>query len=434
MSRRAYAVLTFFGSLCFLLFLTAEAAQPNPALKEKVKKLVEQLADADEKKQEAAAAELAKLGPDVLPLLPGPAEFTKLKPIQRQYLTAIMKSMKDAQAQKVLTPRTVTIKDDAIPLLKALEEIAKQTEIKVEDLRREKDDPKLKLNLEGVTFWQALDAIAKEADLKVYPYHSTSIALVEGPYVELPTSYNGMFRSTIKRVAAIRDLETDTHVYIARVELTWEPRFRPFLVDTRPQSLVVKDDKNKELPVPDEGGGKAPVESPYAMTVDIRLPAPPRSVNKLNLLKGQFVVVGPSKMLEFTFDTLDVLEKDPKAREQTKEGITVKIAKPTFEKIFWKLEVSLEYPPDGPEFESFQSWLVNNEIYLMKNGGKDRFPMNGGYATDSVAKNRAGITYNFVSEKKMPLGKPGDWQVVYRTPGAIVELLAGFEFKDVPLP
>jgi hypothetical protein len=405
----------------------------EPSFKEKVQRLVEQLADPDEKKQEEAAAALFKLGPDILPHLPTTAG--KLKPAQARHVVALGRALREAKAKKDLAPKLVTLQG-SFSLSKALEELDKQTGIKIEDRRREKEDPRLKLDLEQVTFWQALDAITREADLQIYLYRDSGIALVDGPHVAVPVSYNGIFRVALKRLVAVRELETNAHFYVARMEVAWEPRFRPFLIDTRPQALVVKDDRDRELPVPEEGGGKAPVESPFATNLDLRLPAPPRSVNRLNVLKGNLAVVGPSKMLEFTFDTLDVLEKDAKAREQTQESVTVRITRPNLTKgaRLLKLEVTLEYPPDGPDFESFQSWLVNNDIYLLKPATNDRFPNNAGYASDAVSKNRASLQYNFVEEKKLPFGNPGDWKVVYRTPGSIAEVPVPFEFKDVPLP
>src|SRR5262249_53974832 len=142
------------------------ADEPKSGLKDKVKKLVEQLADPDEKKQEAAAMELVKLGPDILPHLPAPG--TKLKPAQARHLAVISKTLREAQTKKNLAPKLVTIQDESIPLTKALALLEKQTGTKVKDLRQDHTDVKLKLNLEQATFWQALDAIAEQADARIY--------------------------------------------------------------------------------------------------------------------------------------------------------------------------------------------------------------------------------------------------------------------------
>lgn len=341
---------------------------------------------------------------------------------------------------KDLAPRPVTIRGDKIKLSDALKQLAEQTDIAVEDRRRkaEGDDPELKLGLKAVTFWQALDAIAKEADLRVALYQRDGkIALVDGPHVQLPTSYSGIFRLTCRRMTSVHDLESDARVTVAQVEVAWEPRFRPLLIDPRPQALVAKDDKGKDLPAEDEGGGKVPVEGRVvATTVDLRLPAPPRAAARLGQLKGSMLAVGPSKMLTFEFDTL-AKEKFAKEAKQTKEGVTVRLSRIDLAPAtHWAVEVTLDYPADGPKFESFQSWVVNNECFLKRAEGAGVFPNNGGYSVDSLGSSKAVLTYNFVDErgKKLVRGKPEDWKLVYRTPGPMAEVPVPFEFKDVPLP
>src|SRR5262245_7204325 len=149
------------------------------------------------------------------------------------------------QVQKELAPKLVTFKAEKIRLSEALKRLAQQTGIEVEDRRRAEGsgDPELKLDLKGVTFWQALDAIAKEADLRVGLYQrGGAIALVDGPHVQLPVSYDGLFRTVVRRVTTAHDLETDQRSCIVSLEIAWEPRFRPLFLESRPQSLVVTDD------------------------------------------------------------------------------------------------------------------------------------------------------------------------------------------------
>ena len=98
-----------------------------------------------------------------------------------------------------------------------------------------------------------------------------------------------------------------------------------------------------------------------------------------------------------------------------------------------EVEVALDYPPDGPHFESYQSWLVNNEVFLEKiKGGTRVRPPQGGMQTVKGAYPRALLRYYFENGKRR-LGDPRDWKLVYRTPGRIVNLPVQFEFKDLPL-
>jgi hypothetical protein len=422
--------------LAFLALPGQSADKPAPAaLKEKVKGLVEQLADKDGGKQDEAAVELIKLGPDVLPYLPKPD--AKLSDSQKKVLAVVRKTLRDQLQKRDLTPKLVTIEDE-LTVSKALEELEKQTGIKVED-RREGTDSKIKLKLNKVTFWQALDAIAREADGRVDYYRGGVIALGPRPdgYTNPPVSYDGIFRTTIREIIARRLLDTENSVYMATVEVAWEPRFRPFRLDFNPAELTVEDDKKVKVELPE--GEKEPlaVTSKVFVRFQVPLGALQRSSQKLGLLKGNLKFIGPTRMDSFVFEkTLAEMKSDPKAREMSQEGVTVKVANLELEKDHWTLVMGLEYPADGPQFESFESWLIFNELALKSKDGEKTFPNNGGYVIQGTAGNRATVEYHFVDSTKNNLvrGDPGDWKPVYKVPGLIVEVPTTFEFKDVPLP
>jgi hypothetical protein len=346
---------------------------------------------------------------------------------------------------KELVPRLITLDEKDVPLSVALAELLKQTGNEIVDRRKDKDDPRLKLELKKATFWQALDAIAREADAKVSYYERDGkLALVDGPHIALPVSYHGLFRVGIKRLDVTHVLEPDSRYCNVHFEVAWEPRFTPFVLETQPESLEVKDDKGNMLPLPENTQkGVAAISRRNAIELELRAPAPHRSAARLGLLKGSLLVIGPTKMLTFSFDKLGKIEKLSEALVDTKEGVSVRLRKFQIEgdagDQLWTAEVRLQYPEDGPKFESFQSWMVNNEMHLEKvgkDGAVQRFPMNGGYETDEVADTTAVMRYRFTDEpeKNLSLGKPGEWKLVYRTPGRIVEMPVPFEFKDVPLP
>jgi hypothetical protein len=346
---------------------------------------------------------------------------------------------------KELQPRLVTLDEKDVPLSVALAELVKQTGNVVEDRRKDKDDPRLKLELRKATFWQALDAIAKEADAKIALYERDGkLALVDGPNVSLPVSYHGLFRVGVKEIHVTRKLEPESHYATVHLEVAWEPRFTPFLLETQPDALEAKDDKGTVLQLGENPGkGQTAIGRRNAVELEVRAPAPRRAAPHYGLLKGKLSIVGPTKMLSFAFDKLGKIEKLAEALKETKDGVTVRLRKFQMEgqagDEIWTAEVRLEYPADGPSFESFQSWMVNNEMHLektSKDGTVQRFPVNGGYETDEVSENQAVIRYRFTDEpeKNLALGKPSDWKLIYRTPGRIYELPVPFEFKDLPLP
>src|SRR5207302_1108782 len=183
-----------------------------------------------------------------------------------------------------------------------------------------------KLDLKNATFWQALDAIAKAADARISLYERDGkIALLEGPYQVAPVSYSGLFRVGIKELHVHHFLDSDTHYCDIKLEVAWEPRFQPLFLENRPDALTVQDDKGRAIDVPEEGRGPVPVGRPTARTIDVRIPAPQRSANRFSLFKGKLAVMGPTKMVAFTFDNLSKIEKAAEARKETKEGVSVNL-------------------------------------------------------------------------------------------------------------
>jgi hypothetical protein len=326
---------------------------------------------------------------------------------------------------------------DTLPLNKALEALAQQTGIRVED-RLGKPGQNVRLPPHPFPAWEALDRIAEAVGARVELQPSGPIALVApGPKWRRPrVSYDGPFRFVVKGVRASLDLEGDASHYGATIEAAWEPGLLPLFLETRPQGLRVTDDKGNALPAPDPGSSVAPVDGRTSLTFDIALPALPRSAARIKSLEGTLTAVVPSKMLTFTFPTLDRLEKaaaDAPERGQTQDGVSCRVGKVVLAKDRWTVQVSLDLPPGGKRLESYQSWVVNNEMVLQGKDGKTRLASSD-YFLNSASSRRAVITYHFRDKGRPARGKPEDWRVVYRTPASIVEVPVKFSFKDVPLP
>jgi hypothetical protein len=344
---------------------------------------------------------------------------------------------------KELTPRLFTIEGKDLPLSKVLEALATQTGNALADRRANREeDTKVRLNLKKVTFCQAADAIAKAIDARVsFAERDGIIALVNGPFLALPVSYDGLFRVTITRMELVHQLDSDSRIGTIYLEVAWEPRFQPLMMKTKVDSLDIQDDKGRSVDTPEAGEGMAPIGQRQSAMLRLAINAPLRSAAQLKVFKGKIAAVGPSKMITFRFDKLAKI--DPQSeRKEVQDGVALHLRELRSEgqegDQVWTAGLLLEYPPDGPKFESFQSWLVNNKIYLEreKDGIRQNFPPNLGYETDDTTDNKAIVRYRFGDEpaKNFILGKFSDWKLVYKTPGKIAEVSIPFEFKDVPLP
>jgi hypothetical protein len=331
--------------------------------------------------------------------------------------------------------KTVTLKARGLPLSAGLKELTRQTGISVPDRRQTRTDPRLDLDLERASFWQALDAIAERAKAAVSLYREDApVALVDGPFRRLPVSYSGPFRTVAKRITMTRDFETDGRYCVVQLEVAWEPTLVPFYLDQGAGSVSLPDGMGHNQTTPLAGKGPMPAHGRTFLDFSVRFPAPKTPTARLNLLRGQLTLVASLKMLTFTFpDLAEAARRGKRGQKITQDGVTVSVVKLIADEDPWEVVIRLAYPADGPQFDSYQSWLANNEIYLKRvRGGARRRPPAGGVQTERAVYPRAELRY-FFEDKKPRLGRPKDWKLIYRTPGQIVQIPARFEFKNLPL-
>jgi hypothetical protein len=132
-------------------------------------------------------------------------------------------------------------------------------------------------------------------------------------------------------------------------------------------------------------------------------------------------------MLRFTFDALQ------EGQSQQQEGVSVKLRRVLTKSEPWTVQVELIYPPNGPRFESYQSWLLHNQMALVSKDGKKRLTATG-HSIEQQRNDRAIVTYYFAETEAKPRRTPGDWKVECWTPSRLLQTQVSFEFKNLPLP
>jgi hypothetical protein len=342
----------------------------------------------------------------------------------------------DSSSPRTPGPARITLQDKQIKWSKALDALSKQADIRIADNRGDVDDPTLAVDFERTPFWQALDFLAARGGANVAVAPRGGISLVKRSPEALPAavSYSGAFRVAVKKINSSLDLESGLNSYSATLEVAWEPSLHPLFLETRPQGMVVKDG-DVSLPVAEEGSSLAPVHGVIAESFTVPLPTLPRSTKRIGLLQGNLSALGPSKMLTFDFEALDKLDKglkDGVVEKKEADGVSCRITRITLVADRWTVQVALDYPKGATKLESFQSWMVNNEIWL-EDTEKNRLKSSS-YLVESSSPRRAVISYHFTDEGKSKRGLARNWTVHYRTPASIIEMPFSFTFKDVPLP
>jgi len=414
------------------LVATAGRAQTSDAaLKDRVSQLVERLDAPRMEARKQAEEALIKLGPRVLPLLPDAEKVAGAE--RKQRLGRVREALREATEQTNLGASKVTLKVKGMRLSEVVQKLQAQTGNALSDLREsegaEAGNPALDLDIADTPFLEALDLVCKQAEVSPNFYTGDgTIGLMAGkPPEKGRVVYTGPFRVAFKQIAAVRDLQAETATANAQLEVAWEPRLRPMLLALKADKTKVVDDRGKavESQVTEESSDVALRPDNPVAEVNLNLKAPDRAAKSLASFQVKAEVTVPAGLRTFRFKSLDV--KEPATIKQGMISVTLEGTE--IDEQVWKVNVVLDYPGDGPAFESYRQGLFNNRLWLQKADGS-RYEHNGGFSNTSSDGGKLGFEYLFVDAP----GKPSDYGLVYETPSKVLTIPLEFEFKDVPLP
>jgi hypothetical protein len=420
--------------LAFVLLVGAGQARgqqaTDAALRDRVLQLVERLDAPKTEAQKAAEDALVKLGPRILPLLPEPTKSTSAA--RKERLERIRAALREVEEESNLGAAKVTIQGQGIRLTEAIQKLQAQSGNAITDLREQMGaavtNPGLDLDIVAKPFFEALDVIARKAE--VTPYFTTgdsTVGLMAGaPPAAAQVQYSGPFRIALKQITAVRDFQSGMSSANVQFEVAWEPRLRPMLLALDTDELAITDDRGQEIEpqVMNESTDVVLRPENPAAEINVNLAAPDRAAKALARLKVKATVTVPAGIRTFRFPNLaarDVAQKQG--------DIRIMLESTDVDEQVWKVNVVLEYPGEGPAFESYRQGLFNNRLWLQKPDGA-RFEHNGGFSNTASDQGKLGFEYLFVD---VP-GKPANYQLVYETPSKVLTIPLEFEFKDVPLP
>ena len=265
--------------------------------------------------------------------------------------------------------------------------------------------------------WEALERIAEKSGTRItLRDHGRKITLAKRVGSADIASVDGPFRVVLRQIRAVTDFESGRSFTELTLEIHWEPRIPVFRIDGQPQIEASVDGQERSLrsePI----RTKTPVTG-SSFTTTVQLPMIPRSAKMLTTVSGTITVTAAERMMRVAVP----LAKLPAKVEQ--DGVTVTV--PRAETIEDRYEVSVEltYPPETPEFESFESFASENQAELT-----DATKLRRVSTLDAeVSSNgrRVSAVYRFP--------KNGGTTLEYTTPSPLREFAVHFTWKDVPLP
>lgn len=412
----------------------------DAALKDRVAQLIDRLDAPKPEARDAAMASLIKLGPRVLSLLPDPA--TVKNDERKNRLEKVRAELRKAQDELNIGATKVTLTGKGIRLSEAIQQLQKQSGNAITDMREQQGaevtNPALDLEIREMPFLEALDRVAKDAQVGITFFTGDGSIGIQGtamydkpdapknPNTKPLVKYTGPFRIEIKQLGLIKDFEAGTTVANLQLEVGWEPRLRPMLLKLKADELKVLDDRKKEVKpqVAEESDQVVVRPENAAAQVNLNLDAPDRAAQKIALLKVKADMTIPAGIKVFKFPSL--AQQDVTVKQG---DVSVTLQGTEIDEQVWKVNIVLNYPGEGPAFESYQQGLFNNRLWLQRADGS-RFEHNGGFSNTSSDGGRLGFEYLFVDAP----GKLADYQLIYETPSKVITIPVEFEFKDIPLP
>lgn len=395
----------------------------------KVRRLIEQLDAPKLADRTLAEEELNKLGPGILPLLPPTDLLPSLGSKQAVQRIRIRLEYEAARQSIAASRLTAAGEFSALALAKLIEQQTGNRVILSKALSERSET--LKVDWQARAFWDAISDlkqsgielvfVADRGEFELAPARKTNstgqptiqdaLRLQAGPVTTMPVG-------------------KDQRLYRCPLTLTAEPRLRPLFLRfaARDFRLTAPDstgwgpfdpEAKVEIPLGD-GGREAQVELKFQGP----LQAPPSAV-----LSGEarLLVAAAEQPIEFS------RWQTARGVARRRGGVTVALAnvivKPANNgRSSAVLEAHVSYDAQVQAFESHQTWIFHNKVYLLAPDGTRLAPNDG---MESLFQNQGsvGVEYRF---KDLPVAA-ADWKFVYLAPTLLIEVPVKLNDLRVPV-
>jgi hypothetical protein len=408
----------------------------NISLRERIESLCKAL-DADKEDQrDSAEKALLEIGPDALeflPLLDDLASEEWTMRIERIRARFIQDSAFDFHE-----PAMVNLQGN-LSVFEALETIQKQTRNPVGlDAFRRQDafQEKFDFNIQGVTFWEAIDEVLGKIGWQIAPKDGAGLAL--GPKFvipedqselledlssePLPAIYIGILRmQPISLSKSMNFLDPLQSTATLEFSLHWEPRFHPVFVRFPMDKLVVRTDESQLLLVPKDQSSEY-VPSGSQMITSMRVIKPTPTALKIGSWKGELQIAIPGRLATIEFNS--PTESSGKTLTTGDMKVVLESARKNRDLQEIQIGVSLANQPSS---DVLQGWIALTDAYLLDKDGKK--VEHAGWATTRLTKNDIGLSYLFDIEEDL-----SQYRFVYKAPDSVILQTVDYEFSKIPFP
>ncbi len=401
-----------------------EVVEPN-----QVRRLVRDLEADRLEDRDAAERALVALGAEVVPLLPAIDASTSGELKIR--LQRIRQSFDDQSMQAFFRASTVTL-SGTMSLSEAIREISLQTGNQI-TLQGEDgvSGAEVTLQAEEAPFWEVMDSVLAQANLRINAFGATDSSLVLAPgatyNAETPQAfYKGPFRIDVLFVQATRrfGVAMDGQLQVS-VQLSWEPRLQPVYVQIPMSSIEAKIGEDEVLAsVNPAAAPEIPLNyGGCSAQIDLQLERPARSVSSIASLAGELIMAVPSEKHEYQFT------KFANGARQMQEFGEVKVLLEGARRNgkVYEMRLRVQMANAQGALDSFRGWVLSNEAYMLDpNGNRVE---NLGFNTYAMTEDSVGIAYLFQIN-----GDPDDFTLVYVSPASVSKQAVQYRLNEIILP
>jgi len=405
---------------------SVEANAPGRA---RVRELIGQLASSTRAVRAQAERDLVSLGSIALPHLPAPELLPTVS--VKQAVRRIRVVLEHQAAEHSVKASTVTLGGE-MTLAELIPRLSRQTgnTISVEKLTGRQLNGAISVDWKKTPFWSAIRDIESSGLASRFAAESGAFELHSRPESEtVPRqTIQDSFRIRAGPVVARTIPANDDQATLLSCPLTieCEPRLRPLLLRMSTNDFQLMSsaetsigpfnvDGRIELPLGD-GGREARTDLAFLSE---------RAVGKTVKLIGKATVLTAAMEQPIVFRDIE----NASGTSRRRGGVTVTLRKLTHGRSrtdgqFARVEIGVSYDVGANAFESHQTWVFHNRVFLESADG-DRLAANG-FETLFQGDGSVGVTYRFSN-----LDDLQHMKFVYMAPTLLIAVPLQFEIDDL---
>jgi hypothetical protein len=412
-------------------------AQPSVAaagtdLRVQVRAEIERLSSPSLTIRTEAEQALLTLGTAVLPLLPPPDLLKSLS--ARQAVRRVRVRLEHDVAEQSLRPSTVTLSGE-FTAAQLAQEIEKQTgnAVSLQHLSQAQQSETSGVSLQNVSFWRAIQTIDSD-NLSIGFERETGLLTLRTRDPKMLDGVSAIDRAFRIDASALtrRTVGVDEGTLLSsQLRILCEPRLRPLFLKYETSDFQLTQDEGRRTLGPFNAG--ASIEVPLGngcreAALSLSFLSKESLAESASLIGKVNLLVAASEQ-PVSFRGLDRAKRVSRRRG----GVTVTINEVVLEGSMpehytARIQLRVNYDLGTDAFESHQTWVFHNRVYLVDPAGKQHGP-NGGFSTLFQGNGSVGIEYTF---DDLPTD-PANWEFVYVAPTLLINVEIPIDLRDIPV-